>query len=328
MVILELKPRERPPMPTTRPVARARALVGYVVVLAVWIHFIGIPNDPIGVTLWLWLFTIAWNADAPRERHLDFGRDWWRPMLLFTGYWLLRGLADQTGMPIHVTAPVRIDEWFGGGTTPTVLLQHNLCGNPCDPDSAPRWYDVLLTTVYASHFLTALTIGAVLWMRNRQEWLLWMRRYVTILYAGLVIYFLYPMAPPWMASKLGVIEEVHRMTGRGWSELGLHRQSMVLMGMPNKVAAMPSLHAGIAFLIVFYAITRLRSQFRWLLLLYPVAMSTALVYFGEHYVIDAVAGAVLALLVVVGCAAFERRGERRKPEPLVHHEPRGVAGQR
>lgn len=307
MAILELRPSERAPMPATRPAARAAALAAYVALLAAWIHFVGIPNDAVGVALWLWLMTIAWHIDAPRERHLDFVRDWWRPMLLIAVYWFLRGLADETFVPVHVTAPVRFDEWLGGGTTPTELLQRNLCGDPCIEDSAPRWYDVLLTTTYASHFLAALTIAAVLWMRNRLEWLRWMRRYVATLFLGLAIYFVYPMAPPWMASDLGLIGEVHRMSGHGWSDFDLHRQNMVLMGMANKVAAMPSLHAGIAFLIAFYAVQRLRSPLRWLLLLYPVAMSTALVYYGEHYVVDAIAGALIALLALAACSFMERR---------------------
>jgi membrane-associated phospholipid phosphatase len=311
----DLRPHDRPPMPPTRPAARTRALLTLAVLLAVWIRLVGIPNDTWGVALWLWLVTIAWNVDAPRERHLDFVRDWWRPMLLLAVYWFLRGVADQTGMPVHVTAPLRIDEWLGGGTTPTELLQHDLCGDPCDRSGPPRWYDFLLTTVYASHFLTALTIAAVLWLRDRGEWLKWMRRFVAIDFVGLTIYFVYPVAPPWMAADLGVIGEVHRMSGRGWSELGLHRQNMVLLGMSNKVAAMPSLHAGIAFLVAFYAVHRLRSQLRWLLLLYPLAMSTALVYFGEHYVIDAVAGALAALLVVVGCSALERWSQRDVSPP-------------
>ena len=283
--------------------------------LAVWIRFVGVPNDTWGVALWLWMVTIAWNVDAPRERHLDFLRDWWRPMLLLALYWFLRGLADQTGMPVHVTAPVRIDEWLGGGTTPTELLQHDLCGDPCDRESSPRWYDVLLTTVYASHFFTALTIAAVLWLRDRGEWLKWMRRLVAIYFVGLVFFVVYPMAPPWMASDLGVIADVQRISSRGWTDLGLHRQSMVLLGMSNKVAALPSLHAGIAFLIAFYAISRFRSPLRWLLLLYPLAMSVALVYGGEHYVVDAVAGALVALLVVVGCSALERRREGEVSPP-------------
>jgi membrane-associated phospholipid phosphatase len=110
-----------------------------------------------------------------------------------------------------------------------------------------------------------------------------------------------------MAARDGYLPEVGRITGRGWSEIDLHRQSMVMFGMGNKVAAMPSLHAGIAFLVVFYAIWRLGSWWRWLLLLYPVAMSVALVYFAEHYVVDTIAGGLLAALVMVGCLRWERR---------------------
>ena len=53
--------------------------------------------------------------------------------------------------------------------------------------------------------------------------------------------------------------------------------------------------------------SRLRSSWRWLLLLYPAAMALALTYFAEHYVIDAVAGAALALLVMVACTRWERK---------------------
>ena len=63
--------------------------------------------------------------------------------------------------------PITVDRWLGGGTLPTESLQHALCGNPCDPDSDPRWYDLVLTTVYATHFVTGLTIAAVLWVRSR-----------------------------------------------------------------------------------------------------------------------------------------------------------------
>jgi hypothetical protein len=311
----DLQPIDRPPMPPTRPAARARAMLVVGVLLVIWIRLIGIPNDTVGIALWLWLFAIAWNIDAPRNRYLDFARDWWRPILLLAIFWLLRGLADQTGMPVHVTAPVRFDEWIGGGTIPTLPLQHELCGNPCDRESSPRWYDVVLTAFYASHFTASLTIAAVLWLRNRAEWLKWMRRLVAIHFAAVAIFFAYPMAPPWMAGKLGVIDETMRISSRGFHDLGLHRQGMVLMGMSNKVAAMPSLHAGLACLIAFYAISRWRSPARWLMLVYPLGMTTVLVYGGEHYVLDAIAGGLLALLVLAGCSAMERRREGELSPP-------------
>jgi hypothetical protein len=291
--------------------ARTRALVVYAVLLLAWSWFVGIPNDPAGVVLWIWFGTIAWDVDAPTRDHLDFWRDWWKPLLLIVVYWLGRGLADDIGIPVHYEMPVRVDAWlshlWGGDTAPTVALQHAWCGEPCVRTLPPHWYDVLLTTVYASHFLVALTLAGVLWVRNRPEWARWMRRYITLLFAGLTIYVLYPMAPPWMAARDGYLPEVHRITSRGWSEIDLHRQTMIMFGMGNQVAAMPSLHCGIACLVAFYGIWKLSSRWRWLLLLYPAAMSLVLVYFAEHYVIDALCGIALAGLVMVACARWERK---------------------
>ena len=153
-------------------------------------------------------------------------------------------------------------------------LQEQLCGDPCLRESDPRWFDVFFTTVYASHFLTGLTIAAVLWVRKREEWLRWMRRYMAINFGALVCYIVYPMAPPWMASEEGYIHEaIPRLTGRGWRDLGLGRFDLVLQGVGNPVAAMPSLHAGITFLVAMYGIWRLRTPLRYLLVLYPLAMS-------------------------------------------------------
>ena len=137
-----------------------------------------------------------------------------------------------------------------------------------------------------------------------------MRRYLSINFAALVVYILYPMAPPWMASQMGEMGSVTRITSRGWSEIGLDRIDLILHGVGNPVAAMPSLHAGMSCLIAMYGIQRLHSRWRWLLVLYPLSMSTALVYYAEHYVIDIVAGALLAWAVLIGSHAWERRRSR------------------
>ena len=228
-------------------------MAGFAALLVLWSLVIGVPNDTGGVVLWVWFGTIAWNIDAPGSEHLDFWRDWWRPLLVLVVYWLLRGLADEIGTPVHYTMPIRFDEWLGGGVTPTERLQSAWCGDPCLKTMPPRWYDVLFTTVYASHFLVGLTVAGVLWVRNRAEWVLWMRRFVSLHVVALVLFWTYPMAPPWMAARDGYLGEVHRVSSRGWSEIDLHRQTMVLFGMANKSAAMPSLHAGLAFLLAFFA---------------------------------------------------------------------------
>ena len=211
------------PARRTRRKVRALAMAGYAVLLAVWIDYLGIPNDTVQIFLWLWLGTIAWDVEAPPRYHLHFLRDWWLPVVGLVIYFYSRGLTDELGLPVHITMPIRVDEWLGGGITPTERLQDAWCGQVCTKDTEPRWYDLLFTTVYASHFLAGLTIAAVLWVRNRRDWLMWMRRYVGINFGALVIYILYPMAPPWMASRDGYMGDVSRITSRGWSDIGLDR---------------------------------------------------------------------------------------------------------
>jgi len=316
---------QAPAKPSTRLHFRAIAMVAFTALLLVWIDLLGIPNDTVQVFLWLWVGTVAWNVEAPPRYHLNFLRDWWLPVAGLVVYFYSRGLTDELGLPVHFTMPIKFDEWLGGGVLPTTRLQEAWCGNPCLKTSEPGWHDLLFTTVYATHFLAGLTIAAVLWVRKRSEWVLWMRRFIAINFGALVVYILYPMAPPWMASEKGIIaEDLPRLTGRGWRHVGLDRIDLILNGVGNPVAAMPSLHAGITFLIAMYAIWRLRTAWRWVLVLYPLAMSTTLVYYAEHYVIDILAGALLAAMVMVGCAWWERWRLRRLAPPIGPIEPAGA----
>ena len=284
-------------------------LLGYVVALVAWSALVGIPNDPLGILLWGWLALFI------LRKHKGFWRDW-RPYVIgMVVYWFFRGLADETFIDVHVDDVIRYDRWLGGlfgdGRTPTEQLQDAWCGVPCLKSGDAHWWDLALNTVYASHFYVAMLLGLVLWVRHKEAWRAWMGRYVTLLFVGLAGYFLVPTAPPWMGT------DAARITSRAWHELGLERQNMILLGMPNQVAAMPSLHTGIAALVAFWAISRLRSPSRWLLLLYPVAMGLALCYFGEHYVVDEIAGVLAAAAVMVGWRVRDRRQERRGAEAYV-----------
>jgi hypothetical protein len=287
-------------------------MLAYVVALTWWVAVIGLPKQALGAFAWIWLATIAWNIRAPWRAHLDFPRDWSIPLGVLTVYLYSRGLADDLGfVSVHVTEPIALDRWLFGGTLPTEFLQEKLCGSPCERTTAPHWYDVVLTTVYYSHFVVALTIAAVLWLRDRSGWVWYMRRYLSLSILAVAVYITYPMAPPWLAAQDGFVSgDIARITGRGWYDLRDVTFHHKLSAVGNPVAAMPSLHAGIALFVALYGVSRLRSRVRWLLLLYPLAMSFMLVYYAEHYVVDIVAGFVAVGLVLWGCAAWERSGVR------------------
>jgi hypothetical protein len=269
---------------------------------------LGLPTDPVYAFVWLWALTIAWHSERPWRSHLQFLRDWAAVVILLVLYNISRGLADK-GIGPHVTEMIHADKWmfgwFTGGVVPTVWLQEHLY------HVHVQWYDVLASFVYFSHFVTALLVAVVLWLRNRDRWSSFIRRWVTLNILGLATYFLYPAAPPWWAAERGYIQPIHDgLATRGWSAIGLHGAGNLLnaakVDAANPVAAMPSLHSAYALIVVAFFLPTVRKRWWPLLLAYPLAMTFTLVYSGEHYMTDVLVGWFYVVISMVGVSAAER----------------------
>ncbi|KRB77018.1 hypothetical protein ASE01_09650 [Nocardioides sp. Root190] len=303
--------------------ARVAGVVAFVVALVAYMQTNGLPRQGYQVVIILWLATVAWDVRRPVKEHLAFLRDWWPPFAVLLLYLYSRGVSDNLGiLSVSFTWPIEADRWLFGGILPTEWLQAHLCGVPCRQSLAPRWYDVVLTTVYYTHFFAALAIGAVLWKRNRPAWIGYMRRYLAIMLLSVAGYILYPMAPPWMAARDGYLtNDVARITGRGWFDLTASSRSVTptvqtttqqdLSSIGNQVAAMPSLHSALAIFIAWWVVSHFRSRWRWSVLLYPASMLFALVYYAEHYVVDEIAGGLLVVVVMACWAWWDRRRTTR-----------------
>jgi membrane-associated phospholipid phosphatase len=250
----------------------------------------------------------------------SIGRGWratarvvldWLP---FTGVLLLydrtRGVADSLGIDLHEKDILDAEKWLFGGIEPTIWLQHHMY-NPAHV----YWYDALITLVYTSHFLATPILAAVLWLRDRTLWLRYISRVVLLAMAGLVTYCFFPEAPPWLAARDGLTEPVYRLSARGWIWLHAGNLNDTLAHAQNDganpVAAMPSLHTAFAVLVAIMIGTQLRSRWRYLLALYPAAMGFTLVYTGEHYVLDLVAGVLYALAAHWALTRWEARRAAR-----------------
>ncbi len=293
---------------------RLVAVAIWLVAFVLWWLLLGLPaTDPILAFGWLWAATIAWRVDRPWHDHLSFGRDWAPVVALLIGYNLSRGFADEGATP-HVLELVVADRdmfgWLTGGTVPTVWLQHHLY----DP-GAIHWWDVAASWVYFSHFVAALAVAVVLWLRDRARWAAFMRRWFCLSALGLVTYFLYPAAPPWWAAQYGLIEPVARISTRGWRAIGLHGAGNLLNAgqvAANPVAAMPSLHSAFALMVVAFFVHRAHRRWWPLLLSYPLAMTFTLVYCGEHYVVDVFVGWAYVGLTFAVVGLAERARARRR----------------
>jgi hypothetical protein len=108
---------------------------------------------------------------------------------------------------------------------------------------------------------------------------------------GVCIFVLYPVAPPRLAG-LGLYDTV---SAQSHAYRVLQPPAFV-----NQYAAVPSLHVGWNLLIgIFVVRYARRTVLRVIGALLPMAMTASVVLTANHYVIDAVLGAIVALTGLV-----------------------------
>jgi len=329
----------RPPTsPGTRgwPWRRIRwaALALYVLGFAVFIRLQGIPTDRLGLALAVTLLLTILVLGRGWAAWWQMLRDWLPFQTVLLAYDYSRGYAspytakeielqqypvdnvhNALGLPLHVTTPIRADLWIGDhlglGGMPTTWVQEHL-----HPGTSVPWYGVLTSLVYSTHFLVMPAVAVVLWLTNQERFRVWMRMVVVLAVAGVATYVLYPMAPPWLADDAGIFPGpgVGRFTTEGFDRIGLELVGGALnqgQYLVNPVAAMPSLHMAYATLAAGFFWFGKPWWAKALLACYPLAMGLTLVYGGEHYVVDELAGVGYALAVIAGWRYLRARGRRR-----------------
>lgn len=214
---------------------------------------------------------------------LPYGLVW----LVFS---LLRSLADETGIPLRTQQVTAVERGLFFGHTPTIWLQQRLY----DPGTI-HWYDYAVTFTHWSYFFVPHLVAILIWRKSPTLFNRYLLATMITLCVGLLIYFLSPAAPPWLTADAAPQTDIFRVmvaVGRSINASMFDRTYGVL-GDPNPVAAMPSLHQAITFMLFWFALR----HSRWLAslaFLYAMAMAFALVYTGEHYVIDVLVGSLIS----------------------------------
>jgi membrane-associated phospholipid phosphatase len=214
---------------------------------------------------------------------------------------------------LRVRYPIAVDRFLGAGELPNVRLQRALSR----PGEVTR-LDRVLAIVHWAWFIEPY--AALVWILLRDD-----RRFpgaalqmAAAFDLGCAIYYAVPTAPPWWAAENGYIAEQEGPVSEeivASAAVPRHlRRVMVEVGEGtwgrawptlysslggNPWAAMPSLHFATSLLaaILLSEAGTVPGMAGWS---YAATLALALVYLGEHYVVD--------LLVGAGVVAAVRRG--------------------
>jgi membrane-associated phospholipid phosphatase len=207
--------------------------------------------------------------------------------------------------------PIVADRAIGLGRLPNARLQQALARLP-----RVATIDRFLTWVHWLWFFEPYVALVWILLRHPERFPRAARQLAAVFDVGCIGYFAVPTAPPWWASEQGLTEEEVRRIMVGVGEETWRSAWPAMYGAlgGNPWAAMPSLHFATSTMaaISLSEAGRVEGVLGWS---YALTLGFALVYLGEHYVTDLIAGAGLVTAV--------RRGEPLA-EPAVLRVNRGL----
>jgi hypothetical protein len=292
---------------TQRPGRIALAVAVYLVLLglAIWLFGLSLTEERYLVVL----LGPALVLGVGRRYVADF-----LPFaLLLLAYEECRGLAHLVHAHPFYRPQLDAEKWLFGGHLPTLELQQWLW------QGRLRWWDTLTVDITKIHFWVPPTLAFLLWLKRRALFFRFVAAMLLMSFAGALTFAIFPAAPPWAAAQAGLIDPTVRITTfvNQASALPTASGPLYRLLLKNPYAAVPSLHGGYSFL-VFLVIAPVvwRTRARWVAVgvaaLYPLAQGFAVVYTGNHYVVDLLIGYVYAVGALLAVRWFWRR--RRWPE--------------
>ncbi len=217
---------------------------------------------------------------------------------------------------LRVDPPLRVDTALGLGMPPGQRLQRAL-----REKVRVNTLDRVLTAAYSLWEAEPHVALALVLAKRPQRFAAAALRQALTFDLTLLGYWLVPTAPPWWASENeGRMEgEVQRVTTRVARELRGEPMEQDDVEGSNPWASMPSDHFGSA-LAASFTLREIGPEAGAAGLAYPLLLGFCLVYLGEHYVADVLAGGALALAVAAAetvAAPLARRVDElwRRIEP-------------
>jgi hypothetical protein len=206
--------------------------------------------------------------------------------------------AERLERRVRVDYPIACDKLIGLGVQPTISLQRAI-GRPGHPTAL----DHALTWIHWAWFFEPHAAAAWILWRHPERFTRSALMISSLFHLGSVVYMIVPTAPPWWAAEQSRLPGVRRIMvevgERAWGRLWPHLYSF-LGG--NPLAAMPSLHFS-SSVMAAHALSDVGPVEGGVGWAYAGTLGFALVYLGEHYVIDLLAGLTLA-------EAVHRLGDR------------------
>jgi membrane-associated phospholipid phosphatase len=228
----------------------------------------------------------------------EFVRNWVPFIILLLSYEALQGIVGAISQSGAIVSLFPLDKMLWG---------FNLTGT-IQSDLNSSALTAFTTIMYSLHFPLITGLSIFLWYSDRFAYKKYVLALVVTSYLSLMIFVLLPTAPPWYSGQakdlLGDVSGQFSTIFAGIAQVTRIVES-------NRFAAFPSLHAAYAVLFCYYLVG---SRTKLSLLAIPITASIlfSTIYLGQHYLIDLIAGAMVALSVSIAIELASRHKGRHQ----------------
>lgn len=202
--------------------------------------------------------------------------------------------------------------WLANGAVPAHAAHSWLASHASLFSLAVEWTAQL---VYLSHLFVAPLIMLALWIlaasrkAYREAFVQHLRAFTVLNFSAIVVYLLLPVAPPWWVSLNEFAQPTVELVGQ--ANMGAAMQGVLIQGMISNAsqwfAAVPSLHGAYPVLLLLLSSWIRGRRARAWIAAYGCAMWAATVVLNQHYIIDLIAGALLAVVAWWAAGLWRRR---------------------
>jgi membrane-associated phospholipid phosphatase len=171
-----------------------------------------------------------------------------------------------------------------------------------------HWYDYFAVILYISHFVVPMLVAFIFWLIDRQIFKEYTASFLLLSYLAFFTFIIFPAMPPWMASNNGYIPPLYKIMDQVMQSFAhpISVPTIYSFFGANLVAAFPSIHAAYPWLIFLFIYKKV-PIIGYFSLVYVFGVWFSVVYLGEHYVVDVIAGFVYSSLAYQVIDHFGRK---------------------
>jgi len=252
---------------------------------------VGFKSDQVVL---VFLFNLLFYASAITRKFVT-------GFTIFVGYWIIfdymKAFPNYEYSTVHIADVYNFEKHLfgihsqGQLLTPNEYLRIN----------GTTFLDVLTGIFYLCWIPVPMGFAIYLFFTRRRQFLLFLFTFVLVNFVGFIIYYTFPVAPPWYIQDHGfTFHELKTGSTAGLAKFDAYFNVNVFKSIYSKgsnvFAAMPSLHSSYPIIVLYYGLKNKVGKANILLAVVMIGIWFSAVYLSHHYIVDVLAGILCAII--------------------------------